>query len=59
MSKFNELVHKYAFLVLFLVLIGTGVGFYGATLYYETRLNEAIKLEGIIIDSQVYNLKVR
>lgn len=59
MSKFNEFIHRYAFMVLFILLIGIVLGFTSATKYYHMRLTEATTLGGVIIDNKVYDVKGR
>jgi len=65
-NKIKEILHqisikfqKAGFWVLFLILIGMSLGANIASKIYDIRAQDAVKLQGIIIDNKVYDLKLR
>lgn len=65
-NKIKEILHqisikfqKAGFWVLFLILIGVAIGANITTKIYNYRSQEAVKLQGMIIDNKVYDLRLR
>lgn len=54
----NTITHE-GFFVLIILLIGIWLGMKGWDLVITNKINEAIKLGGLIHDNVVYDIKVR
>lgn len=65
-EKLKEIAHqlsikfqKAGFWVLFLILIGMALGANITSKIYNMRAQDGVKLQGMIIDNKVYDLKMR
>ena len=56
----KEIFYKVGFYFLIIFLFGCSVGIYGAQkLIIERKLSEAIKLQGVVLNNLVYDIKLR
>lgn len=45
--------------ILIYILIGIGIGLYTGKGIYQWRIKEAVKVGGMVVDGQVYDIKER
>lgn len=56
----KEIFYKVGFYFLIIFLFGCFVGIYGAQKFIiERKLSEAIKLQGVVLNNLVYDIKLR
>jgi len=59
LCKIGHQLQKMGFWVLLLLLVGMLAGAKVTSKIYDWRAQEAVKLQGVIIDNKIYDLKQR